>query len=70
MAEESLTDAFVETPIEDPVFASVVSLCDMLPACEVRILILDNFFCYCCKECQEALVVCRQAILWQKRSLS
>jgi len=43
MADKSLSEAFVEAPIEDPVLACVVFLRDRLPACDVRTLILDNF---------------------------
>ena len=67
MADESLSDAFVEIPIEDPVLASVVSLRDRLPACEVRTLILDNFSVTALKSAKKLLWSARQAVLRQKK---
>ena len=62
MADESLSDAFGEIPIEDPVLASVVSLRDRLPACEVRTLILDNFSVTAVKSAKKLLWSARQAV--------
>ena len=67
MADESLSEAFVEAPIEDPVLACVVSLRDRLPTCDVRKLILDNFAVSAIKSAKKLLWAARQAVLRQNK---
>ena len=55
MADESLSEASIEAPIEDPVLASVVSLRDRLSTSDVRQLILDNFAAPAIKSAKKAL---------------
>ena len=67
MADESLSEASIEAPIEDPVLASVVSLRDRLSTSDVRQLILDNFAAPAIKSAKKALWAARQVALRRKK---
>ena len=66
MADESLSESSLETPIEDPVLACVVSLHDRLPICDVKKLIVDNFAA-AAKSAKKLLWASRQVLLHQKK---
>ena len=65
MADESLSESSLETPVEDPVLACVVSLRDRLPICDVKKLVLDNFAA--AKSAKKLLWAFRQVFLHQKK---
>ena len=55
MADESLSESSLETSVEDPVLACVVSLCDRLPICDMKKLVLDNFAAAAIKSAKKLL---------------
>ena len=69
LADESLSESSLETPVEDPVLACVVSLRDRLPICDVKKLVLDNFAAAAIKSAKKLLWASRQVFLRQKKKL-
>ena len=67
MAGESLSESSLETPVEDPVLACVVSLRNRLPICDVQKLVLDNFAAAAIKSAKKLLWASRQVFLRQKK---
>ena len=69
MAFESVesVESLLETPVEDPVLACVVSLRDRLPICDVKKLVLDNFAAAAIKSAMKLLWASRQVFLRQKK---
>ena len=67
MADESLSESSLETPIEDPVLARVVSLRDRIPISDAKKLILDNFAAAAVKSAKKLLLASRQVLLRQKK---
>ena len=67
MADESLSESSLETLVEDPVLACVVTLRDRLPICDVKKLVLDNFAAAAIKSAKKLLWASRQVFLHQKK---